>query len=437
MSTNPTVTFLARRSSFLALISFMSAMLARIFPSIGLPGITKFMHFSLTLVCFVAILPHINLERSRSLLYGLLLLLWAIAISALVNSAGLLNVILDFLILSEPFMLLILIMNEKMSQHIVKRWRLCLVALVLLHSSMAYYHFVTVGFINPDLVKGLFLEQGAGHHVAGAVALTAAVYLWARFKISIPIRLAICILLSGVVIVSDSKQVVGVFLVSLGAMILAARKNLKVIIQYSTLSVLALGVFFIVALTVFPRLLLGTQLDRITNGIEVKTSVFPLIISNYTSPLNWVFGLGPGHTVGRLAEILPDYFQELEVLGATISPTTQRAIDLRESNYLSQMSSGPKGGSSLWSPFFSWAGNWGDLGIIGGGIHLSLWILVYRKFCVDDVSKFFLLNVFIFGLVFGWIEEPGYILFIAAIVGLNWQDHQSRHDPQSAQSQSM
>ena len=100
MSTNPTFKFLANRSSLLALVPFMSAMLARIFPSIGLPGITKFVHFSLTLVCFVAILPHINFERSRSLLYGLLLLLWAIVTSALLNSARLLNVILDFLILS-------------------------------------------------------------------------------------------------------------------------------------------------------------------------------------------------------------------------------------------------------------------------------------------------------------------------------------------------
>ena len=210
-------------------------------------------------------------------------------------------------------MLLTLLINAKMSQPSVKIWRLCLVALVLVHSSMAYYQFLTVGFVNPDFVKGLFLEQGAGHHVAGAVALTAAVYLWARLDIPIPILLLICILLSGVVIISDSKQVVAVFLLSLGALVLAAQRSLKVIFQYSALTLLAIGVFFIAAHTIFPGLLLGTQLDRITNGVEAKASIVPLIISNYTSPLNWVFGLGPGHTVGRLAELLPDYFHELEV----------------------------------------------------------------------------------------------------------------------------
>jgi hypothetical protein len=100
------------------------------------------------------------------------------------------------------------------------------------------------------------------------------------------------------------------------------------------------------------------------------------------------------------------------------------------------MSTGLKGGSSLWSPFFSWAGNWGDLGILGCGIYLALWILVYRKLCIDDVSKFFLFNVLIFGLVFGWIEEPGYILFVAVIIGINWQDQLSRGDLQSTHSQS-
>lgn len=436
MSTNPVFTLLSRRSSLLALVPFMSAMFARIFPSVGLPGITKFMHFSLTLVCFVIILPHINSERSKTLLYGLILLLWAIAVSALINSAGLINVILDYLILSEPFILLILVINPRMSQQSVKRWRLCLVALVLVHSAMAYYQFVTVGFVNPDFVKGLFLEQGAGHHVAGAIALTAAIYLWARLEAPIPIRLMICLLLTGVVIISDSKQVVAVFLLSLCANLLAAQRSLKVIVRYSVLGLLAMGVFFIAAYTIFPALLLGTQLDRISDGLAIKASIVPLIISNYTSPLNWVFGLGPGHTVGRLAELLPDYFRELERFGATISPTTQSAVYLRESNYLSQMTAGAKAGSSLWSPFFSWAGNWGDLGILGVGIYLSLWIFVYRTFCIDDVSRFFLFNVLIFGLVFGWIEEPGYILFVAAIIGINWQDYQSRHDLQTSRSPS-
>jgi hypothetical protein len=402
-------------------------MLARIFPAVGLPNITKFLHFALTLACFLLILPNINFSRAISLLYGLLFLLWAMAISGLLNSAGPLNVALDFIMLSQPFILLILIVNGVMSHQSVHRWHIYLISLVLIHTSLAYYQFFTVGFQNPDFVKGLFLEQGAGHHVAGAIALTAAVYFWARLdNVPVLIRALISVPVAGVVVISDSKQVVVVFLLSLAAVVLAAQRDIKITFRYLALTILCIGLFFMVAHTIFPALLLGTQLDRITTGLEVKASIVPLIISDYRSPLNWAFGLGPGHTVGRLAEILPDYFGELERLGASISPTTESAVQLRESNYISQMSAGSKGGSSLWSPFFSWAGNWGDLGIIGCGIYLSLWILVYRRFCLDDVSRFFLLNVLIFGLVFGWIEEPGYILFVAAIIGINWQNHQSR-----------
>jgi hypothetical protein len=292
---------------------------------------------------------------------------------------------------------------------------------------LAYFQFVTVGFEDEDLVKGLFLEQGAGHHVAGAVALTGAVYFFARGDVpSFAMRLVISATLAGVVVISDSKQVVAVFLFSLAMLVFISHRNFKAVIENLAISIIAVVLLFGLAYTIFPALLLGTQMDRVSTGIGLKVSVVSLIVSDYTSPLNWIVGLGPGHTVGRLAEILPDYFAELGRWGATTSSTTQSAINLRESHYLSQMHSGTKGGSSLWSPFFFWAGNWGDLGILGCASYLSLWLVVYRHFCLDDISRFFHLNVIIFGFVFGWLEEPGYTLFVTSIIGLNWQDQQSR-----------
>jgi acyl dehydratase len=48
---------------------------------------------------------------------------------------------------------------------------------------------------------------------------------------------------------------------------------------------------------------------------------------------------------------------------------------------------------------------------------------VWRRLCFDDVSRFFVLSVFVFGLVFSQMEEPGYMLYVTLIIALQWQEH--------------
>jgi hypothetical protein len=77
--------------------------------------------------------------------------------------------------------------------------------------------------------------------------------------------------------------------------------------------------------------------------------------------------------------------------------------------------------SSLFSPLFGWAGIWGDLGLLGLGTYLYMAILVWRYVCVTDTSKYLMLTVFVFGMIFSQLEEPGYTLIIASMIGLDWQ----------------
>lgn len=77
----------------------------------------------------------------------------------------------------------------------------------------------------------------------------------------------------------------------------------------------------------------------------------------------------------------------------------------------------------MFSPLFGWAGIWGNLGFLGLAAYLYLSFLVWRKLCLDDFSKFLLLSVFAFGLIFSQMEEPGYMLFVATIIGLQWQEN--------------
>jgi hypothetical protein len=79
-------------------------------------------------------------------------------------------------------------------------------------------------------------------------------------------------------------------------------------------------------------------------------------------------------------------------------------------------------GSSIFSLMFSWAGIWGDLGLLGLGAYLLIWSRVWRRVCLDDLSRFFVINVFVYGLVFAWLEEPCYMLLVVSFLGIRWQE---------------
>jgi hypothetical protein len=78
--------------------------------------------------------------------------------------------------------------------------------------------------------------------------------------------------------------------------------------------------------------------------------------------------------------------------------------------------------SSLFSPIFGWAGIWGDLGLLGVGAYLFLWYLTWQHFGLDDSLKVTLLTVLVMGFIFTQMEEPGFMLSIAFILGLAWQE---------------
>jgi hypothetical protein len=140
------------------------------------------------------------------------------------------------------------------------------------------------------------------------------------------------------------------------------------------------------------------------------------ILSHYQSYLNWLFGLGPGHTVSRLGVwFLRDYWSILGPLGATTNPISQEAMDFVNSFWLCYS-------SSLFSPIFGWAGIWGDLGLLGVGAYLFLWYLTWQHFGLDDSLKVTLLTVLVMGFIFTQMEEPGFMLSIAFILGLAWQE---------------
>ena len=417
------------KSSNLVLLTFATIFFSRVIAAIGFPPIINFLHFG-----FVALLCGLTLPKtqikiwnqiSKKIFFGLFILLLIIVASAVLNSAGVINVILDFLLLGEPFVLLLAIISIRMSEKSIKQSRFWLMLFAFIHLVFVYIqHFIlhvdAIG--GPDEIKGVFLRQGAGHHVGGAVALTAGLYFFLTFRsLSIWLRTFVAVAFAANIVFADAKQVVVVFLLSIVVILLTKINNFGELLRYFLIaSVAGIFVFWAAKIVFADSFSYWGNPDKFIPAIEVKFSVFPIITSYYHSLLNWLFGLGPGHTIGRLGSLIPDYIKYLKPLGVTSSPVTEAIFYENNTNSLSNA----KTGSSMFSLMFSWAGIWGDLGFLGLGAYLYLWFLVWRQVCLDNLSKFFLITVWIFGVIFSWMEEPGYMLFVVSLIGLEWQGRQ-------------
>ncbi len=417
------------KSSILVLLTFAAAFFPRVLAAIGFPSIINFLHFGIIIILCGLTLPKTPIkiwnQISKLIWFGLFILLVLIVASALLNNAGVINVFLDFVLLSEPFVLMLAIISIPISKESVKQFRFWMMLFAFIHLFLVYFQYFILRLQTsggPDEIKGVFLRQGAGHHVGGAVALTAALYFFITFKsLSIWLRTFVAVAFAADIVLSDSKQVVVVFLVSLVIFFLTKVKNFGEALRYFAITLFTTGFIIWTAQIFFAgSFYYWGNPEKLSDGLTVKFSVFSIINSYYDSSLNWLLGLGPGHTIGRLGWLIPDYIKYLQPLGVTSTPITEAVFLENNTNPLSNEFTG----SSMFSLTFSWAGIWGDLGFLGLGAYLYIWFLVWHQLCLDNLSKFLLITVLVFGGVFSWLEEPGYMLFIAILIGFQWQEHQ-------------
>jgi len=104
----------------------------------------------------------------------------------------------------------------------------------------------------------------------------------------------------------------------------------------------------------------------------------------------------------------------------TVHPATHAIV---QANYNHWMSNSVTG-SSMWALTFSFAGIWGDLGVLGVVVYLLSWGFVWKYVCFDDVSRYLVATVIVFGAAYAWLEEPAYMLFVVSLIGLRYQRHQ-------------
>ncbi|ARV58404.1 hypothetical protein BZZ01_06915 [Nostocales cyanobacterium HT-58-2] len=423
------------RNSTLILIAFASAFFPRIIDTLGAPPPINFVHFiTVPLACGIVITTtqvrnKTQISTSKEILASLFILLGVTTASAFLNKAGIINVFLEWMLLVEPFLLLLAIICIPISPERFKRFKAWMMGFIYVHIFLAWsQHFlISIGKLavtmmtKEDNVQGVFYLTGAGHVVGASVSMAFGFYYLISAKTA-PMWMRVSVFCAAFfqLLFADAKQVLMVWLAAWLLLILINLKDIKTTLQYLIAAVLVgytllwciqnLEMFAAFNTWIRPELYGSDGLATI-----LKTQAFRIIPSYYESSLNWLFGLGPGHTVGRLGGwMLASYWNLLGPLGATIHPASAAVWDAW--NSIAWLD------SSFFSPLFGWAGIWGDLGFVGLAAYLYVCAIVWYRLCPDDFCKFQMLTVLVFGFIFTQMEEPGYMLSVASLIGLRWQE---------------
>jgi hypothetical protein len=414
--------------------AFAVVFFPRIFEAVGFPAAINFAHFLITPAICIFILTKSRvkdkaaLKISTALVSSLLMLFATMVASTLFGHAGIINLVLGYFFLAEPFLFLatmFCIDQSKENIRYIKKWLLVFAAA---HLSLAFAQqaLIVAGILKvksmtlADNVQGVFYLSGGGHVVGASVAMIFGLYFFMSQK-NLPFWVRSLAMLSSFmeVIFADAKQVLFIWLVSWVILIIIQSKSLKALSQYVISAILVCTTLFICIENIEALRAYKTWIRPGLYGLDgevtqLKLNAFRIIPVYYESPLNWLFGLGPGHTVGRLGGwILESYWKLLQPLGATTHPATEAVWSTYRDNWLD---------SSMFSPLYGWSGIWGDFGVLGLVAYLYLGIVTWRNLCKDDLTKFILISTVLFGFVFTQLEEPGYMLTATAVIGLRFQE---------------
>ncbi len=428
------------RNSTLVIAGFATAFFPRLLSSLGAPSVINFAHFLFIPATFVVVILTSKIRDRQSInavseiLLGIFLFFTCMVASAVINNAGIVNVFLQLMFQVEPFLFLIAMIlvslgNERLKS--LQHWLLGFAAFNLL-LAIAQSILLPLGiYPKPqggtlaDNIGGVF-GGGAGsaaNYVSCTVSFYFALYFWNRFKhLSLWLRAIPFVLALYQIQVSDSKQVFLALAVGWGLLAMTKVKKPAKLLLYVTTGFIAVLCINWVLLNVEAEILKPYQnwINRDIWGWEglaaqVKFAGLRIVPTYYETPLNWLLGLGPGHTATRLGGwiIRRDYPDLLMPLGATVHPASLDFWEVINTNYLPQE-------STIYFPMYTWMGIWGDGGLLGLGAYLYLCSVVWRRICMDDFGKFLLLSTASFGFILTQMEEPGQLLTVSCLLGLRW-----------------
>ncbi|MBV9771594.1 MAG: hypothetical protein JOZ32_18630 [Bryobacterales bacterium] len=389
----------------------------------GLPSFLDFLHFPLVLGAVVAVtLKTRHLDGlARKLRLGAFVLLVISIISCLINGGEPLRPVLVWLVFLEPFLLLFALIASKPGPMLAGvLWRtVLLIAALQLPLGVFQYLFIAHG--NPDFVEGTFFGQSGGAHVSGAAALIGVLLCIARAAYLPSARRFKYFIAAGLMfilpVISDAKQTIVCFLPGLLLLILlSGRMRLSRIVVPTAVTTLILSLAYIY----YPPLQMVADPDLIWGGLNTKMVGVRHVFQHLDdAPAGWVLGLGPGNSISRVAWLssggLAMESSPVSKLGLKLAPTTKELLLDDQQNFLAN--------SSVFTMISSWLGLLGDLGILGLMTYVLVCIAVWKAVsypnCWENAAaKAGMTMAGLLGIFYSWLEEPGFTLLLAAVIGL-------------------
>lgn len=401
----------------------------------GMPSTINFLHLAVIPAAslYVLLVAPTRLSQqiktAQGLILSLLFFLFATLASAVLNKAGVLNVALSYLLWVEAYIFLCAFVSvpltpQRLSQMGTWTTRISIfhIGLALLQKVMLDVGLLKVGRMNiaQDNIQGVFYLSGGGHVIGASVSIAFAIYCFSQPKFSPLFKGGVLLAAMTQLVVADAKQVLFVSFVAWAILIFTKVADIKKVLAYSSLAAVSLVILSWCVQNVEAFRGFNTWIRPEIYGPEgearlLKFSGIQIIQSYHENFFHWLFGLGPGHTLERLGGwMIPKYEDLLRPLGITEHPASQDTWNAVSDSWLG-------GRSSMFSPFFGWAGLWGDLGMVGLLAYGSILGVVWTWACKDDLSKFLLLTVVINGFIFSQMQEPGYMLYTVLLIGLRFQ----------------
>jgi hypothetical protein len=411
-------------------LALCSATLCRAVAGLGLaPAEINFLHFPLVLAAaaMAALFGDSDSRSSRALGAAVVLLLFVSILSWILNTGEPMRPLFNWLVYAEPLLAAyVLLKAPPTSGSRVLLWVL-VSAVIFVQVPAAILQFQSGG--RADEIQGTFIGQGAGAHLAGALALLGVIMCAARAVTATAIvragwLLAACALFS-VPIMADANQAVVSAAPGLLIVLLAAgnRRLSTVLLPGLAVACILYGAFLI-----YPPLQRIANSRIIEQGIAGKWAGTKIILDEMAlSPATMLFGLGPGNSVSRVALMSVDGHASknspVARLGLQPSPITLRVLSKTQANYFWSS-------SSAWSAISSWLGLLGDLGLLGSALYLWAALQIWRVTAQVNtwhaqVARGGMIMAAILGSVYSWLEEPGFSLMIAIIAALSASQHQS------------
>ena len=424
MHTDSQNNFFLNNIIFLITVSFL---FTRVLVFVGLPSSINHIHYLLIFMSYLWSLAFIKDSQNISLNKLIFLFVLFILVSTLYNKISKFNFIVYTLIILEPFFYYIFLIRVKLSLIDQKFIKKIIILFSSLNTLICYIQYFIFNLKHDD-VQGLFINLGAGHHVAGFVATLTATYVFFLTKMNNYIKFTIILILVSVNLFSDAKQVVLSFVIALFIFYLIKffkTKNITYILKilFNTgLMIILIYILYSINKDYFSPYF-SKNIDEIKEGLNLKFSIFELFKYYHHSYLNNFFGLGPGQTTSRLALMIPDY-QNFLFFNFSINELTNIIWIFQQSNYTTATSTG----SSLFAPFFFWGGIYGDIGAAGVLIYLFLWQQILKLNEYDEYCIFLVILVLLKGIVFNWPEEPPFILFIVSLLAIRFYEIKNSKD---------